>query len=258
MNFDPANAAALLKQSWDSGVQLVGLPPEFKPQAIDDGYAAQARFVASMGEPVAGWKVAGASPRGIRGELPNAPGIGALVPSRMLSSGSELTFVADRLATIETEVAFRFARAVSPADEAFDIGMLDRAFVTIEVVCSRFVDRKAVGQPSFIADILGFHALICGEQLAFAADSTFDVDSGLWRDGERLSQPLKGDDRTRPLESLGYLWKEFARQGKAIHQGAIVTTGIQSVPVDVGTSGKLTARVGEASVDLTLTFVNKV
>ncbi|WP_429492986.1 hypothetical protein [Paraburkholderia sp. RAU6.4a] len=169
-------------------------------------------------------------------------------------SGSILNFRVDSRATLETEVAFRFGRTVSPAKEAFDTSMLDRAFVAIEVVCSRYIDRKAVAQPSFVADNLGFHALICGEQIPFADDCSFDEDAGIWRNGERIASTLNGDDRTRPFESLAFLWKEFARQGRTLERGAIVTTGTLSAPVDCTSSANLTARFADATVGVALRF----
>ncbi|MGF6413378.1 hypothetical protein [Paraburkholderia sp. MM5482-R1] len=254
MRFDPAAAAAHLEWSWQTGLGLGDLPPGSRPSSLSGGYAAQALFVERIGEPVIGWKIAGASPRGLRGELINAPATGCLVQSRVPPSGSILNFRVDSRATLETEVGFRFGRTVSPAKEAFDTSMLDRAFVAIEVVCSRYIDRKAVAQPSFVADNLGFHALICGEQIPFADDCSFDEDAGIWRNGERIASTLNGDDRTRPFESLAFLWKEFARQGRTLERGAIVTTGTLSAPVDCTSSANLTARFADATVGVALRF----
>ncbi|MDH6146430.1 hypothetical protein OKW46_000352 [Paraburkholderia sp. WSM4179] len=69
MRFDPAAAAAHLEWSWQTGLRLGDLPPGSRPSSLNSGYAAQALFVERIGEPVIGWKIAGASPRGLRGEL---------------------------------------------------------------------------------------------------------------------------------------------------------------------------------------------
>jgi 2-keto-4-pentenoate hydratase len=252
--FDPHPSARRLAACWQTGTRLVALPPNERPQTIEQAYQAQDAFVGLLGERIAGWKIAGASPRGLRGELPNAPAIGYLVPSRVVPSGARIVLPAGVQMTLEAEVAFRFARTVSPADEALDAAsMLDKAFVAMEVVCSRFTDKRAVGQPSFIADNVGFHSLICGDALDWADTRVFEADSGLWRNGERVGASLAGDDRTQPLQSLAFLWDVFRQKGRTIPGGSVVTTGTLCVPVDTSSTGDYEARVGQASVALTLT-----
>jgi len=77
----------------------------------------QAAMVERLGEGIAGWKLASASPRGLRGELPNPPAIGCLISSRILRSGTVVHVPSGRPMTLEAEVAFSFARTVSPATE---------------------------------------------------------------------------------------------------------------------------------------------
>lgn len=252
MPFDAAMPAARLVSSWHTGQRLVALPEAERPASLAQAYAVQAAMVDSLGDGVAGWKIAGESPRGLRGEGP-LPVVGRVIASRVLPSDSGLTLPPDTTMTLEAEVAVRVARSVSPSREALDVGsMIEAAHVAIEVVCSRFFDRKAVGQPSFVADNAGFHALVVGERIPFDAESMFDEDAGLWRDGERVGASLNGDARTRPFQSLGFLWRELARQGLAIEAGAIVTTGTLCVPVDTAVKGRYEARVGGARVGVVL------
>ncbi|TPQ32015.1 hydratase [Cupriavidus pinatubonensis] len=247
--FYPKYAAHRLASASLTGLALKDLPEAERPQNLEQGYAVQSAFVEKLGEGVAGWKLAGASPRGLRGELPNSPATGTLIPSRVVESGSVIQVPPGRSATLEVEVAFRFARDVSPADEPFDASsMLEYGMLAVEVVCSRFMDRKSVGQPSFLADNIGFHALICGDKLGTFTQSSFDDEVGLWRDGELIAAGLHGDDRTRPLLSLGFLWEKLAKQGATIPQGAIVTTGTLTVPTDVDGMGPFEARLGSAKV----------
>ncbi len=251
--FDASSAAQRLGSASRTGVSLKELPEGERPATLDEGYAVQAGFVELLNEGAAGWKLAGASPRGLRGELPNAPVTGVLIPSRVVGSGAVVQLPPDRSATLEVEVSFRFSRDVSPADEAFDApSMIDEASLSVEVVCSRFLDRKAVGQPSFVADNVGFHALVRGDKLALSGDLSFDADAGLWRDGERIAGSLAGDDRTNPYLSLAFLWDRLGKQGGSIPQGSVVTTGTLTIPVDVTQGGHYEARLGSACVSLTL------
>lgn len=251
--FDPNIPARRLTQASRAGESLKELAVAERPSTLAQGYEVQAAFVEHLGEGAAGWKLAGASPRGLRGDLPNPPAIGVLTPSRVFQSNAVVTLPPGRQATLEVEASFTFARAASPGKEAFDAAsMIECAAVAVEVVCSRFEDRKAVGQPSFIADNVGFHALVRGDRIDHAADPLFEADAGIWRDGERIAGSLGGDDRTKPFLSLGHLWDRLAAEGATIPVGAVVTTGTLSVPVDVSAGGDFEARVGGASVVFTL------
>lgn len=251
--FDPNLPALRLTAAARAREALTALPEAERPATLEQGYEAQAAFVEQLGEGAVGWKLAGASPRGLRGELPNPPAMGVLTPCRVFQSNAVVLLPPGRTATLEVEAAFTFAREVSPADETFDAAsMIECATVAVEVVCSRFVDRKAVGQPSFIADNVGFHALIRGDRIDHAADPLFEADAGIWRDGERIAASLAGDDRTQPFLSLGHLWDKAAAARSTIPAGAVVTTGTLSVPVDVAAGGDFEARVGAATVTFSL------
>ncbi|MBP0632743.1 fumarylacetoacetate hydrolase family protein [Cupriavidus sp. AcVe19-1a] len=251
--FDPRNPALRLASASRTGMALKDLPADERPQTLEQGYAVQAAFVDGLGDGIAGWKLAGASPRGLRGELPNPPATGLLGHSRIVQSGGTVQLPPGRSATLEVEVAFCFARAVSPAHDAFDAAsMIAYATVAVEVVCSRFLDRKAVGQPSFVADNVGFHALVLGDKLEFCDSASFDEDAGLWRDGERIANGMTGDDRTKPFLSLGHLWEKLRKQGSKIAEGSLVTTGTLTVPVDVTAGGYYEGRIGGSAIAFTL------
>ena len=64
--FDPAAATARLQEAGRTAQPLVALPPDERPATVDDGYLVQTTVLAAGGEPVVGWKIAGASPRCLR------------------------------------------------------------------------------------------------------------------------------------------------------------------------------------------------
>lgn len=251
--FSPTAAAHRLASASLTGLALKALPENERPHCLEEAYAVQSAVVEKLGEGVAGWKLAGTSPRGLRGELPSSPAIGMLLPSRVVRSGAAIEIPPGRNATLEVEVAFRFGRDVLPAEEPFDTSMLDCAMLAVEVVCSRFLDRKSVGQASFLADNIGFHALICGDELKPVTQSTFDDEVELWRDGERIAVGLQGDDRIKPFLSLGFLWETLGKRGVVVPLGAAVTTGSLTVPAEVSGRGDFEARLGNANVSFSLT-----
>ena len=251
LSFEPERPAARLAEAARTGNRLIDLPEPERPRTMDDAYVIQDLFVGLLDDPIIGWKIAGASPAGLRGELPNPAVIGCLTRSRVYESGATIPLPPGAVPTLETEVALRAVRELTPEMEALDVAeMFDKAFVAIEVVCSRFVDRKAVSYPSFVGDNAGFHAFVVGDELPMSADARFDEDAGLWAGDERFAASLSGDKRTQPFVSLGFLWREFARRAVIIPKGAIITTGTLSVPVDTARPGYLEARLGSAKVGL--------
>lgn len=253
LTFVPDAAVRRLQHAAGNRQLLVELPAHERPATVDDGYLVQTAVLAAGDEPIAGWKIAGASPRCLRGELPAVPLIGGIVPTRILRAGASLPIHAGAPLTLEAEVAVSFARAVSPADEPFDAAMLDGVFAAIEVVRSRFVDRKAVGQPSFAADNVGFHALVRGAAVDLAPTGAFPANVEMRYNDQVIATSLLGDDRTQPFQALAFLWSEFARRGICIPRGAVITTGTLTLPVDVSEPGLVEARVGETRVALRLT-----
>lgn len=253
LTFAPDAAARRLQHAAGNRQLLIELPADERPATVDDGYLVQTTVLSAGGEPLVGWKIAGASPRCLRGEVPAVPLIGGVVPSRILRSGSALIIHAGAPLTLEAEVAVSFARAVAPADEPFDLAMIDQVFAAIEVVRSRFVDRKAVGQPSFAADNVGFHALVCGAAVALQPGAAFQANVEMRFNDQVIATALLGDDRTQPFQALSFLWSEFARRGITIPRGAVITTGTLTLPVDVTGPGLVEARVGDTRVALRLT-----
>lgn len=251
---DPSAPALRLASASRTGMALKELPLDERPATLEQAYAIQAAFLLQLGEGTAGWKLAGASPRGLRGELPNAPSTGLLVPSRVMPSHAAVALPHGRTATLEVEIAFCFSRDVAPSEETFDAAsMISHASLAVEVVCSRFLDRKSVGQPSFLADNIGFHALVCGDFVDFAVPAFSEAEAGLWRDDERIASGLTGSDRTDPFQSLAFLWNKLRSEGGSIAKGAIVTTGTLTAPVDVTKAGNFEARLGNYRTSFSLT-----
>ena len=231
-----------------AGTSIEALPEEERPATLEEGYAVQAGFVEQLGEGTAGWNWP-ALPRGLRGALPNPPATGVLIPSRVFASGAPVRLPAGRGATLEVEVSLRFSREVSPADEAFDAASMLAEASPPWRWSAAATDRKAVGQPSFVGDNVGFHAPVRGDRLGFTAGSSFDGEAGLWREGDRIAASLAGDDRTNPFLSLAFLWDRLGKQRLHIAEGSVVTTGTLTVPVDVTQGGYYEARLGDGCAD---------
>ncbi|MBJ7262630.1 MAG: hypothetical protein JHC61_02315, partial [Burkholderiaceae bacterium] len=160
-------------------------------------------------EDVAGWKVAGASPAGLRASQFGVALFGYLPSMRMHTSPASLALHPAGPYTLEVEVAVVFGRTVRPAYEALDIAsMVSGAHLAIEIVRSRYVDRTKVGAPSFIADNSAFHAFVLGDALPGEWDiAALQERAALMRDGVEFASALNGDALTNPAASLALFWE---------------------------------------------------
>lgn len=246
--FDPAATATALLRAWRSGELLASLPDALKPQTLEQGYQAQAALFGSAGGARGGWKLGVGSPAGMRAANLARPLVGQLEQSRLHHSGVQLQMPAPTSVTIECEIAFVLARDLEPLPGR-QIAPQDilSTCVTFEVVRSRFTDRKTVGWPSFVADNVGFEALVVGETVCEGLNDSvlreLAESTVVYLDGEAKAKGLFGETATDPLNSLAALYQHAAEQGITLRSGDIVTTGAMCEPFDIqGAGHELVAR----------------
>jgi 2-keto-4-pentenoate hydratase len=194
----------MLADAWHAGTLLTELPVAIRPRTMAEGYDVRDRFVAALGEPVAGWKL------GVGSAAQKCQsGVGRSIASRIL--GSHLFRRGDTIrllnaAPVTIEVAYILGRDVQPDEAEFPVleavAELRTAF---ELVLSRFTDRRAVGWPSFAGDNGAFHALVPGEAIEPARVSEMARTLVLTVDGKEAARSLSGQDATDPEAALGDL-----------------------------------------------------
>lgn len=241
-HFDPAATATLLLEQWRHETQLQALPPERRPATLDDGYAAQDALFAAAGGVRAGWKLGVGSPAQLRAGQLTRPLIGQLEQARLYPSGAQVRVPQRGAITVECEIAFVLARDIAPAaGREVDPADIRHACVTFELVRSRFTDRRAVGWPSFVADNVGFEALVISEPFSDGLDSGLlqqvDASAVVLLDGQAKVRAQTGDDVTDPLRSLAALYAHAADRGITLRAGDIVTTGAMCKPFDIDGPG---------------------
>lgn len=243
--YDPAPAARLLAAAWRGAAQLKELPTGQRPADLDQGYQLQDRFIAALDTPTAGWKLGMGSPASLRAAQLKRPLIGRLLKARVHAAGAAVRLTRpDTAFTVEFEIAFVLARDIAPGDAPANV--LDAVASThpaFELVQSRFLDRRAVGLPSFIGDGVGFDAFVLGAEIA-AADIDGVIGSARVEvDGVPRAHGLSGDDLPHPLDSLRYLYDHARERGITLRQGEIVTAGAIAQPFDLTRAGAAIAGV---------------
>lgn len=250
MTFDPRPAAALLASTWKAAGQLQELPEAMRPRSLAEGYDVQEALAAEMGG-VAGWKLGVGSAAGMRAGGLDRPLAGRVLQQYFRRKGDTLRLPNAAPATVEFEIAFVFGQDIAPADRLADpLRAVAEMRVTFELVMSRFANRRAVGWPSFVADSVGFGALVIGDTISdiegVASGVVIEVD------GQEVARGLTGDEATYPVTAFNYLIEHARERGATLKRGEIATLGAVGKPFDLARSGRVVARYPGGELDFRL------
>lgn len=250
--FDPAPAASMLADAWRSGALLAELPAAVRPRTMAEGYDVQDRLIAALGRPVVGWKLGVGSAVQKR-----QSGVGRSIAGRVLGShlhrpGDTVPLPNAAPVTIEFEVAYVLGRDVLPDEAAFPVlEAVAEVRAAFELVLSRFVDRRAVGWPSFAADNGAFQALVLGGPVEPARLDELARTLVVTVDGEEAARSLSGEDATDPAGALADLVATARERGMVLPKGSVVSTGTVSKPFNLAAPA---AGIGARFLDAELEF----
>ena len=233
-SFDPAPAAAMLAEAWRNGALLAELPPAIRPQTLAQGYDIQDRLVADLGHPAVGWKLGVGSTLQKRQSGVGRSLAGRVLGSRLYRAGDTVPLPNAAPVTIEFEIAYILGRDVRPDEAGFPVmDAVAEVRVAFELVLSRFIDRRAVGWPSFAADNGAFQALILGDRIE--QDQVPDLVSSLvvMADGREAARSLFGEEATDPAAALADLVAMARERDMVLPRGSIVSTGTVSKPFNI-------------------------
>jgi len=167
MPFDPAPAAAALRQIRRERVLLTPLPTEIAPLTETQGAAIQ-HALASIANalPPFGFKI-GATGRRMQEYLGiDAPIAGFMKGKDVYPGHADLRFADYIRPGVECEVAVRLARDLPPgpcsAEQA--LAAVGDFVAGIEIVENRYGDLKQLGTPTLVADQMYHAAAVIGDQ----------------------------------------------------------------------------------------------
>lgn len=241
-DFDPAPAAELLAAAWRSDAQMTELPAAVRPRTLREGYDVQDRVAAQLSDPTVGWKLGVGSPNAMRKAGLDRPLVGRVTASRRFAPGATVELRSQAAVTVEFEIAFALARDIAPgAMPSAPITAVETIHMTCEVVRARYVDRRAVGWPSFVADDSGFRALVMGRSISASQAQNMVGSIAVYADGEEKARGVTGGERTDPVASLAALFAHARERGITLRRGDVVSTGTVSVPFDLGRGADLVA-----------------
>jgi 2-keto-4-pentenoate hydratase len=223
-------AVAALTDARRTGVALAGLPETCRPATLEDGYAIQEAYVASCGQPVAGWKVGCTTEASQRRFGIEEPFYGPVLAPLVFSSPAEPPVADFPMRGIECEFAFQLAADFEPRERPYEpeetAERVSAPIPAIEVVSSRFDDPIKHGAPSAIADCGVNGALVLGAP-------TFDWQT-LDLANHEVRLEIDGDVKAtgtgalvlgHPLNVLAWFVNRYTASGRTLPAGQIVTTG---------------------------------
>jgi 2-keto-4-pentenoate hydratase len=167
MPFDPAPAAAALRQVRRERVVVSPLPADIAPTTEAQGAAVQYALAGMANAvPPFGFKI-GATGRRMQAYLGvDAPIAGFMAGKDVYPGHADLRFADYIRPGVECEVAVRLARDLPPGPCTLDqaIAAVGDFVAGIEIVENRYGDLKELGTPTLLADQMYHAAAVIGDQ----------------------------------------------------------------------------------------------
>jgi 2-keto-4-pentenoate hydratase len=232
---------------WDSHRQRAdygNLPPELRPDGIDEAYAIQDAFhvhaTPALG-PIGGWKIATTTK--VMQQLMgiDRPCAGAIFERTIHRSPARLKAADYVSLKVECEIAFRLARDLGPEAAPFAIadvrGAIESVMPAFELVDDRNAVYRETSALSLIADNCWNQGVVLGEPMKLPPDGDLDALRGQLEIGGK--PPLEGK-ADGPLRSLAWVANLIAARGHGLSRGMIVMTGslIPTTAVPPGESAR--------------------
>jgi 2-keto-4-pentenoate hydratase len=229
------------------------LPPELRPDGIDQAYAIQDAFHAlatpSLG-PIAGWKIATTTK--VMQQLMgiDRPCAGAIFERTIHRSPARLAAADYVSLKVECEIAFRLARDLRREDAPFTIanvqGAIESVMPAFELVDDRHAVYRETAALSLIADNCWNQGVVLGEPVPPLSEHDLNALQGRLEAGGRPALAGKADG---PLGALAWVANVIATRGHGLRRGMIVMTGslIPTTAVAPGESARFAVEgLGEA------------
>jgi 2-keto-4-pentenoate hydratase len=215
-----AEAARLLLRARETRTLFPELPPECKPQKIEDTLEILDVACAQISEPIGGWKVS-AKPDQVVCYAP-------IYRSRIYKSGGKAPINQANAFFIETEISFRLLNDLPPRSKPFEYGEIAEAveaFPTFEIVDCHYSNHKSCSMLEIYADFMVNGGFVCGEPIKNFRQLDFPNLHITINQGKKLlCERRGGHPNTDPLLPVVVLANQF-RTGRGLERGEIVATG---------------------------------
>jgi 2-keto-4-pentenoate hydratase len=228
------------------------------PRSATDGlataaqaYDVQQRIATLAALPVAGWKIGATSEAAQRLLGVDGPVAAPMFADFCLESPAEAAVFTGQNASVESEFAFRFARALPPRDRAYGraevLDAVDELLPAIEIVGCRFAGGfPGIGAVRLIADMVANTAWVGGPATAdWRAVDAKAHGVRLSRNGEPVAEGVGANALGDPLAVLEWTANHLSTRGLGLKAGDVVSTGTCTGVVAVAPGDRVVADFGE-------------
>lgn len=211
-----------------SGTLIADLPASAVPQTADEAYQVQFETVTSLG-PIGAWKV---QPIPESGQPVASP----LLANTIFSDGVTLRAADFPDTGIEVEVAVIINRHFPATPQGYVAAdmrdAIDSIHIALEILSSRFVDRRKMPPLATTADLQSASGIVLGAAVPAKDLPEFGQQAmSLSFDGVE-AQTTSGNATTdNLLSSLAWLANHAAARGLALKPGDVVITGSRLGPL---------------------------
>lgn len=233
-----------------SGRHGEAIPPAYRPQTREDGYAIQAQCEKWSAKPLWGWKIAATSIAGQKHINVDGPLAGRLIAEGVAPEGAPVALATNRMQVAEIEFVFRMGRALPPRSTPYTcdevMASVAALHLGVEIPDSRYLDFVSAGAAQLIADRACAHLFVLGGEVA-AAWRERDLSAcavqgrtsaGVTHDGGGAN--VLGDPRI----ALTWLANELGAHGVTLGEGQFVTTGACVAPLPISPGDVVTGDYG--------------
>lgn len=233
--------------------------PGTPPKTLDEGYSIQAKAMAQVAEPIAGWKVGRIlAPLDARYGCDRLAGP-IFAPTVAWVDGLATGFVfADGFGAVEAEFLFRIGKAPSPDQRQFTLeeaaAHIDAVHIGIEIASSPFQGINGLGPAVTISDFGNNNGLLIGPAVPDWRDGGYVDQAVVTRiDGVEIGAGTAAAFNHGAIGSVRFLLENLAQRGIAVEAGWWISTGAvtgvhpvrpgQQVETDFGPLGTLICRI---------------
>lgn len=211
---------------------------------LETAYLVQRRFMESVGDTHAGWKIGITSSEAQALRKLDGPAYGRLVANRTYHCPSAVRRDLFVDPFIEVEFAFRMSRDVNPADgRGAVLEAIGGVHMAIEIVDGRLVDWRTCDGFSSIADNIAHGAAVIGEEIGgVELDALGGVVTALWLDGDEVATGTGGAVLGNPVSALIWLADALGRHCQRIRAGDFILSGTTTGISRLGKARSVSAR----------------